>query len=143
MPMPTDLLSEHTSGHSSPQSRLRLNTTSVSDHLSKVTAIRGQTSLTSRERLDVLRVFFVLYKDAPTEGRECNFYHRTATRLGRSTKTIPSIVKSWATLYVDDPTDIDGFRSAVRSKRHIGNTKRSETRIPSTLVYHVFVPDFV
>ena len=89
----------------------------------------------------MLRVFFSLHREGFETGRKLSAYRETAALLGRSVRTICSIVKDWAQEnHVENQTKANKT-NANNSRK--GNKSERPCRIPSTTECHVAIREYV
>ena len=130
----------------SKKARLTMNLASVEQQLDYLRQVRGRPSLLRGEKLDILFVYFSLYREAflcNTSSDLINAIKRTAVLLGRGKGTVSKVVKSWSDAIALGTNSIPELKNSISSTQRMGNTTVHSTRIPSAQSVYIQVRDFV
>ena len=126
--------------------RLTSNLESVEAELAKVVALRGQGSLTRDQTIDILHVYFAVYKKhheavAKTgRSKPAEAVEQTALLLGRAKATVAAVVKQWSDAAARAPSAQSTVNEAdaLRSRTARGNFNDKAARVPHARnVYHM------
>lgn len=115
----------------------------VEKHISTISSIRGRRSLTTEERIDVMRVFLAVHRDNLLNGRTVHIYKKTAQLIGRSSSTVRDVAKNWMKVSAAQNINEKALKSSLQGRGRPGNNIRKETRIPDNIETHVLIRDFV
>ncbi len=106
----------------------------ISRQISFTHQARGSKELCKEEEIDIVRVYYGLLRDKLVTCAQ----KITACLLGRSSRTVSSVLREWNI----SNTDETGTRNIFSTNIGRGNTKSKRTRIPNTLACKRIVRDF-
>ena len=126
--------------------KLTDNLESVEKQLELLRKVRGKPSLLKEEKLDILFVYFSIYRESLRSGvyaGPVNAVSRTATLLSRGKGTVSSTIKKWTDDYFLESRNIDSLRNSIASNHRKRYTKSHYTNISDAQIVYLEVRDFV
>ncbi len=130
----------------SKKPRLTVDLETVESQLQLCRNVRGKPSLSREEKLDILFVYFSIYRDTlknETENTPIDAVSRTSSLLGLGKGTVSSVIKEWREKNDDENADDPELKIFVSSTNRPGNTKTHFCNIPSGQIVYIAVRDFV